>query len=79
MSCLEANEAIEKEKQARIQSEKENMGKLNESLFLLKEQLKQERDDRNQKIKELENNTNHELASQRKYNEGNSLIHFRIP
>ena len=29
------------------------MGKLNESLFLLKEQLKQEKDDRNAKIKEL--------------------------
>lgn len=26
---IETNEAIEKEKQARIQSEKENMGKLN--------------------------------------------------
>jgi hypothetical protein len=48
------------------------MGKLNESLFLLKEQLKQEKDDRNLKIKELENNTNHELASQRKYNECSS-------
>lgn len=29
------------------------MGKLNESLFLLKEHLKQEKDERNQKIKEL--------------------------
>lgn len=29
------------------------MGKLNESLFLLKEHLKQEKDERNLKIKEL--------------------------
>ena len=35
------------------------MGKLNESLFLLKENLKQEKDERNLKIKELEKNTNH--------------------
>jgi len=55
------------------------MGKLNESLFLLKEQLKQEKDDRNMKIKELENNTNHELASQRKFNEGIPLLKHRVP
>lgn len=42
---------------------------MNESLFLLKEQLKDERDERNLKIKELEKNTNHELSSQRKFNE----------
>lgn len=29
------------------------MGKMNESLFMLKEQLKEERDQRNMKIKEL--------------------------
>jgi len=29
------------------------MGKVNESLFLLKEQLKEEKDERNLKIKEL--------------------------
>lgn len=45
------------------------MGKMNESLFLLKEQLKDERDERNMKIKELEKNTNNELSSQRKFNE----------
>jgi hypothetical protein len=54
------------------------MGKLNESLFLLKEQLKQEKDDRNLKIKELETNTNHELASQRKFNEGTESIYHRV-
>jgi len=48
-------------------------------LFLLKEQLKQEKDDRNMKIKELENNTNHELASQRKFNEGIPLLKHRVP
>lgn len=47
---LEANQAIEKEKEARIASEKENMGKLNESLFLVKENLKEEKDQRNSKI-----------------------------
>lgn len=50
------------------------MGKLNESLFLLKEHLKEEKDERNQKIKELENTTKHELSSQRKFNEGFSLL-----
>ena len=55
------------------------MGKLNESLFLLKEQLKQEKDDRNMKIKELETNTNHELASQRKFNEGTYNSKNRVP
>lgn len=44
------------------------MGKVNESLFLLKEQLKEERDQRNFRLKELETNTNNELASQRKFN-----------
>lgn len=42
---------IDKEKENRIKSEKENMGKINESLFLIKEQLKEERDERNLKIK----------------------------
>ena len=44
------------------------MGKINESLFLIKEQLKQERDERNLKIKELQNHTDYELNSQRKFN-----------
>ena len=35
------NEQIEKEKENRIKSEKENMGKINESLFMIKEQLKE--------------------------------------
>ena len=46
------------------------MGKVNEALYLLKEQLKEERDQRNLRLKELEKNTTNELASQRKFNEG---------
>lgn len=45
------------------------MGKLNESLFLLKENLKEEKDQRNAKINELQKNIDYELASQRKFNE----------
>ena len=44
------------------------MGKINESLFLIKEQLKEERDERNLKLKELQKHTDYELASQRKFN-----------
>jgi hypothetical protein len=50
------------------------MGKLNESLFLLKENLKEEKDQRNLKINELEKNINYELASQRKFNDGSFLF-----
>ena len=50
------------------------MGKVNESLFLLKEQLKEERDQRNLRLKELEKNTTNELASQRKFNEGREWV-----
>lgn len=46
------------------------MGKINESLFVLKEQLKEEKDERNLKIRELQKNTEAELSSQRKFNEG---------
>lgn len=44
------------------------MGKINESLFLIKEQLKEERDDRNLRIKELRDNTDYELGSQKRHN-----------
>lgn len=67
---IELNEGLDKEKEARIKSEKENMGKINESLFVLKEQLKEEKDERNLKIKELQKYTDSELSSQRKFNEG---------
>lgn len=46
------------------------MGKINESLFIIKEQLKEERDERNLKLRELQKNTEAELSSQRKFNEG---------
>lgn len=54
------------------------MGKINESLFLIKEQLKEERDERNLKIKELQKHTDYELESQRKFNEGTFCLMFRI-
>ena len=41
---LELNDGLEKEKETRIKNEKDNMGKINESLFVIKEQLKEERD-----------------------------------
>ena len=45
------------------------MGKINESLFVLKENLKEEKDERNLKIRELQKSTEAELSSQRKFNE----------
>lgn len=44
------------------------MGKINESLFVIKEQLKEEKDERNLKLRELQKNTESELSSQRKFN-----------
>jgi DNA anti-recombination protein RmuC len=46
------------------------MGKINESLFALKEQLKQEKDERNLRLSELRKYADAELSSQRKFNEG---------
>jgi hypothetical protein len=46
------------------------MGKINESLFLLKEQLKEEKDERNLRVKELRDDTQYELESQKRQNEG---------
>ena len=48
---LELNDGLEKEKETRIKNEKDNMGKINESLFVIKEQLKEERDERNLKLR----------------------------
>lgn len=53
----ELTEGLEKEKETRIKNEKENMGKINESLFLLKENLKEEKDERNLKLRELQKST----------------------
>jgi hypothetical protein len=46
------------------------MGKINESLFLLKEQLKDEKDEHNLRVKELRDDTQYELESQKRHNEG---------
>jgi hypothetical protein len=55
------------------------MGKVNESLFTLREQLKEEKDERNLKISELRKYTDAELSSQRKFNECTPLMFHRVP
>lgn len=70
---------VETEKTTRVERETFILGKLSDEVFKIQQQMGNQRDERNLKIKELQDHVNHELQSQTKYNEGNSLPYCRIP
>jgi hypothetical protein len=54
------------------------MSKINDLLFMLEEQLKKEKNERNLRVKELRDVTQYELESQKMHNSGTRILKSRV-